>query len=109
MTNIIILSPFLPGSAVICMHAYFNVYKRAQEGWKNFLLRRSAVHRLNSLQWATTEQLAQHDDVCAICYDELKSARVTRCNHFFHSMCLRKWLYVQSKCPLCHKDIMPED
>ena len=97
------------GALVISMHAYFNVYKRAQEGWNNFLLRRSAVKRLNSLQWATEEQLQQLNDVCCICYEELDSAKVTKCNHFFHSLCLRKWLYVQDKCPMCHADILPQD
>ena len=64
---------YLPplGALVITMHAYFNVYKRAQEGWNNFLLRRSAVKRLNSLEWATEEQLQQLNDVCCICYEEL--------------------------------------
>ena len=102
---------YLPplGALVITMHAYFNVYKRAQEGWNNFLLRRSAVKRLNSLEWATEEQLQQLNDVCCICYEELDSAKVTRCKHFFHSLCLRKWLYVQDKCPMCHADILPQD
>lgn len=91
------------------MHAYFNVYTRAVEGWKNFLLRRSAVRRLNSLKSATDEELEEYDDVCSICFDEMISAKVTKCNHFFHSMCLRKWLYVQDKCPMCHTDILSED
>jgi hypothetical protein len=91
------------------MHAYFNVYSRALDGWKNFLLRRSAVRRLNSLESATDEQLKEYDDVCSICFDEMKSAKVTKCHHFFHSLCLRKWLYVQDKCPMCHSDILPED
>lgn len=30
------------------------------------------------------------------------TARITRCNHYFHGVCLRKWLYVQDICPLCH-------
>ena len=30
------------------------------------------------------------------------AAKVTRCNHYFHGACLRKWLYVQDSCPLCH-------
>ncbi|XP_020603355.1 RING finger protein 145-like [Orbicella faveolata] len=97
------------GALVISMHAYFNVYKRAQEGWKNFLLRRNAVKRLNSLQWATEEQLQQLNDVCCICYEALDRAKVTKCNHYFHSLCLRKWLYVQDKCPMCHADILPQD
>lgn len=28
--------------------------------------------------------------------------KVTKCNHYFHGTCLRKWLYVQDSCPLCH-------
>jgi E3 ubiquitin-protein ligase RNF139 len=32
----------------------------------------------------------------------MKNAKITRCNHFFHGVCLRKWLYVQDRCPLCH-------
>ena len=30
------------------------------------------------------------------------STKVTKCNHFFHGKCLRKWLYVQDSCPLCY-------
>jgi E3 ubiquitin-protein ligase RNF139 len=64
--------------------------------------RRHAVHKINSLPEATEEQLLNFDDVCAICYQELTTARITRCNHYFHGVCLRKWLYVQDICPLCH-------
>lgn len=34
---------------------------------------------------------------------------MTRCKHFFHGVCLRKWLYVQDRCPLCHEIIMIQD
>jgi len=67
--------------------------------------RRHAVHKINSLPEATEAQLAVFDDVCAICYQELTSARITRCNHYFHGVCLRKWLYVQDICPLCHETL----
>lgn len=33
---------------------------------------------------------------------DMKSAVITPCSHFFHSGCLKKWLYVQETCPLCH-------
>ena len=42
---------------------------------------------------------------CAICYQDMElvgSAKVTKCKHFFHGKCLRKWLYVQDSCPLCY-------
>lgn len=32
----------------------------------------------------------------------MKSAVITPCSHFFHAGCLKKWLYVQDTCPLCH-------
>ena len=64
--------------------------------------RRTAVAKINSLPFATEEELTKHDDVCAICYMEMTSAKITRCRHFFHSVCLRKWLYMQDTCPLCH-------
>lgn len=36
----------------------------------------------------------------------MTTAKITRCKHFFHGVCLRKWLYVQDRCPLCHEIIM---
>lgn len=32
----------------------------------------------------------------------MKNAVITPCSHFFHAGCLKKWLYVQETCPLCH-------
>ncbi|KAL5282272.1 RNF139.2 family protein [Megaselia abdita] len=44
----------------------------------------------------------------------MATAKITKCKHFFHGVCLRKWLYVQDRCPLCHEIMMyienkPED
>ncbi|RWS26255.1 protein TRC8-like protein [Leptotrombidium deliense] len=90
---------------MMCIHAYFNIWLQAKSGWKVFMKRRMAVHKINSLAEATEEQLRNFDDVCAICYQELNTARITRCNHYFHGVCLRKWLYVQDICPLCHEKL----
>ena len=72
-------------------------------GWKIFIKRRTAVKKINLLPVATAEQLALYADVCAICYQDLQAARITKCKHFFHGVCLRKWMYVQDTCPLCHE------
>jgi dTDP-D-glucose 4,6-dehydratase len=39
----------------------------------------------------------------------MTSAKITRCRHYFHGVCLRKWLYVQDKCPLCHEIIINQE
>lgn len=96
------------GASVIIIHSYFNVWLRAQSGWRSFLLRQEAAKKINSLPKATTEQLEQHNDVCSICFQEMSSAVITYCGHFFHGNCLRKWLYVQETCPMCHQTVRPK-
>ncbi|KAJ8979181.1 hypothetical protein NQ317_010941 [Molorchus minor] len=98
---------FESGSAIravmMCIHAYFNIWCDAKAGWSVFMKRRTAVNKIESLPEADKEQLRLLDDVCAICYQEMQSAKITKCKHFFHGVCLRKWLYVQDRCPLCHE------
>lgn len=89
-------------AGMMCIHAYFNIWNEARAGWSVFIKRRTAVNKIESLPEASEEQLNKLDDVCAICYQEMRTAKITRCNHFFHGVCLRKWLYVQDRCPLCH-------
>ena len=97
-------------AVMMCIHAYYNIWIQACEGWKVFMQRRSAVHKINSLPEATQQELEQLNDICSICHENLETARITRCHHFFHSVCLRKWLYNQDSCPLCHKPIyQPSD
>ncbi|CAI6352635.1 unnamed protein product [Macrosiphum euphorbiae] len=86
---------------IICTQAYFKVV-RAVRGWRIFIKRRISVKKVESLPDATSVQLSEHDDVCAICYQQMRSAKITNCNHYFHSICLRKWSYLQDDCPLCH-------
>lgn len=89
-------------AVMMCIHAYFNIWCEAKAGWSVFMKRRTAVNKINSLPEAKPEELRRLDDVCAICYQEMQSAKITHCRHYFHSVCLRKWLYVQDRCPLCH-------
>lgn len=75
-------------------------------GWKTFLSRRNAMKKLKQLSDATKDELENLQDLCAICFESMSSAKVTQCGHYFHASCLQKWLYRQSTCPLCHKDIL---
>lgn len=89
-------------ATMMLIHAYFNIWCEAKSGWKIFMKRRTAVAKINSLPDATQDELRTKDDVCAICYMDMSQAKVTQCKHYFHGVCLRKWLYMQDTCPLCH-------
>ncbi|XP_056300249.1 RING finger protein 145-like [Pseudoliparis swirei] len=93
------------GSTIILVHSYYNVWLRAQLGWQSFLLRRDAVNKIKCLPTASGTQLEQYNDICAICYQDMNNAVITPCSHFFHAGCLKKWLYVQETCPLCHSQL----
>ncbi|MBN3321495.1 RN139 ligase, partial [Atractosteus spatula] len=97
-------------ACMMCLHAYFNIYLQAKNGWKTFINRRTAVKKINSLPEVKGGQLREIEDVCAICYQEFAtSARITPCHHYFHALCLRKWLYIQDTCPMCHQKVYIEE
>ncbi|KAJ8268325.1 hypothetical protein COCON_G00134970 [Conger conger] len=97
-------------ACMMCLHAYFNIYLQAKNGWKTFINRRTAVKKINSLPEVKGDQLRDIEDVCAICYQEFAtSARLTPCHHYFHALCLRKWLYIQDTCPMCHQKVYIEE
>ncbi|KAH0868862.1 hypothetical protein HID58_075884 [Brassica napus] len=46
---------------------------------------------------------------CVICLDELKcndEASTLACGHDFHYECIKKWLMVKNKCPLCKQQAL---
>lgn len=94
---------------MVILHLYVNVYLSLKDGWRSVQLRRLVNQKLNVLPQASHERLADTEDVCPICLDELKAARVTPCNHLFHTYCLKKWLNVQNKCPMCHATILERE
>ena len=91
---------------MVILHLYVNVYLSLKDGWRSVKLRRLVNRKLNVLPRASHERLAESEDVCPICLEELKAARVTPCNHLFHEVCLKKWLNVQNNCPMCHGIIL---
>lgn len=32
------------------------------------------------------------------------NVRVMHCGHLFHENCLKKWFYIQDKCPMCYME-----
>ncbi|KAL4220612.1 hypothetical protein ACF0H5_021009 [Mactra antiquata] len=92
-------------NAVMVILLCYEVWDSLKKGWKEFLRRRQTVTKIESLKEASPEQLSNYNDVCAICYRSLNSARITACGHYFHGCCLKKWLNINDACPLCHQQI----
>ena len=88
------------------LHVYVNIWTPAKEGWNSLRMRHMVNQRMSALPYASQEEIEDLQDVCAICLDELRAAKVTPCRHYFHTICLRKWLNVQNKCPMCHTTIV---
>lgn len=87
---------------MMCIHAYFNIWCEAKSGWSMFIKRRTAVKKIDTLPDAKKPDLENLSDVCSICYQQMRTAKITTCRHYFHAVCLRKWLYLQDYCPICH-------
>ncbi|EFX85122.1 hypothetical protein DAPPUDRAFT_314345 [Daphnia pulex] len=98
------------------LHGYFNLsffWDEALRGWEIYQKRRIAVCKIATLQ--SVEEHMEIDDVCAICFNHLKTNRenkvlikVNPCRHYYHAVCLRKWSFVQDRCPMCHQTLWPE-
>lgn len=93
------------GASVIIIHSYFNVWLRAQSGWKSFLLRQEAAKKINSLPRATAQQLEQHNDVCSVCFQVSLSRWIpavlvgcTDKDTFVHPIKLSEALWMDSFC-----------
>lgn len=109
---------------MICIHAYFHIYLQANKGIETYLKRRTANEKLKRLDVFNKvnfkllkkdsdnieEEFRKYgEEACAICFSEinLHEARITNCKHLFHSACLKKWLYLQDTCPMCHAIVFP--
>ena len=57
---------------------------------------------------ATAEELANTDNVCIICREEMLAPTTKKlpCNHIFHKICLRSWFQRQQTCPTCRLDVL---
>lgn len=74
------------------------------------IMSRRAIRNMNTLYPnATSEELANTDNVCIICREEMLGNGTSKklpCNHIFHVTCLRSWFQRQQTCPTCRMDIL---
>lgn len=82
---------------LIKIHTLVKEIRRRFRRHKNYLL----VVKLLRFSMATKEELEKNVDDCAICWDEMDSARKLPCGHLFHNSCLFSWLEQDISCPIC--------
>ncbi len=68
-------------AVLVGLHAYFNLWCEARVGWKIFTRRRTAVHKIATLE--TVDQPDTLDDVCAICFHDLKPSGQNNASRIF--------------------------
>lgn len=81
--------------------SFINVYmtiKDLDQHWQALMKEKLSLEKYRH---ATQQEIKENDDVCAICLQEMSTARVTPCHHMFHGDCLRKSLHVRLACPMC--------
>ncbi|KAL4234654.1 hypothetical protein ACF0H5_006295 [Mactra antiquata] len=88
-------------SLVICMQLRYLFYEfqRRIKRHKNY--RRVVKHMEERFSMATTEELNNNNDDCAVCWEKMETARKLPCGHLFHNSCLRSWLEQDTSCPTC--------
>ncbi|GBP31942.1 E3 ubiquitin-protein ligase AMFR [Eumeta japonica] len=62
-------------------------------------------HMDRNYPMASAEELEAHQDHCAICWDQMESARKLPCQHLFHNSCLSLWLQQDASCPTCRREL----
>ncbi|XP_075217493.1 E3 ubiquitin-protein ligase AMFR-like [Lycorma delicatula] len=88
-------------SLVICMHLRFLIHEiqRRIKKHRNYLW---VLHHMEqSYPMASSKELAENSDNCAICWEKMESARKLPCTHLFHNSCLQSWLEQDTSCPTC--------
>uniref|UniRef100_A0A1B6GPE6 RING-type domain-containing protein n=1 Tax=Cuerna arida TaxID=1464854 RepID=A0A1B6GPE6_9HEMI len=88
-------------SLVICMHLRYLIHEiqRRFKKHRNYLW--VLYHMEQSYPMASTTELAENSDNCAICWEKMESARKLPCTHLFHNSCLQSWLEQDTSCPTC--------
>lgn len=106
------------------IHIIRDVYVTASAFFKrlsSLLKYRRAIHSMNSLQDAGTEDLGR-EDTCIICREEMRlwdpqanpgAVERTRpkklpCGHILHLGCLKSWLERQQVCPTCRRPVLAD-
>lgn len=94
---------FIKGWCLVRINTLVLEIRRRYRRHKNYLL---VVQLMDTnFPMASKEDIDKNSDDCAICWDEMDSARKLPCGHLFHNSCLRSWLEQDTSCPTCRTSL----
>ncbi|KAL0925150.1 hypothetical protein M5K25_003460 [Dendrobium thyrsiflorum] len=69
----------------------------------------SAIASLPTFVYRSSDDNNGSESQCAVCLSAAEEGETMRmlpnCKHFFHVMCVDKWLHSHSTCPICRADV----
>jgi hypothetical protein len=54
----------------------------------------------------TAAELADTEQICIVCREELTQGKRLPCGHILHFHCLLNWLQRQQTCPICRTSVL---
>ena len=110
---------------------FLNVFKDANRLWK---LTEKIYDSYNSIKYvnnlmdydintelfnlgAITNEMTEeeinkikHDkiNICNICLNEIEKGKYLNCGHVFHLKCIKEWVSLNAKCPICKSEIISD-
>lgn len=87
-------------SLVICMQLQYLFYEiqRKISRHRNYL---AVLNHMELNYPMATESELSGAAACAICWEQIYTARRLPCGHLFHNTCLQSWLEQETSCPTC--------
>ncbi|KAL3083006.1 hypothetical protein niasHS_010808 [Heterodera schachtii] len=95
---------------LFAIRPFYLTVRAFRKAVNDVILSRRAINAMNNLfPLATAQDLAENDNTCIICREEMtveSGAKKLPCNHIFHPNCLRSWFQRQQTCPTCRTDVL---
>ncbi|KAJ3680204.1 hypothetical protein LUZ60_016482 [Juncus effusus] len=96
------------GVPIYLIRKLYEIFRNSRTRVSDYFQYRKITSSMNDrFPDATHRELELGDATCAICREELTSAKKLLCCHLFHAQCLRSWLQRQHTCPTCRALIEP--
>lgn len=67
-------------------------------------------NNIGNIENNITNDKDEADQTCSICMDNVGNSGLSlNCKHNFHEHCLRSWLEINNRCPICRKEFSEAD